>query len=73
MARGRARLETYTVMHDRKGPAYAIVFGLLEDGSRCIANTPADPGLLREMTERDFLGAPGIVSHDDGLNLFTPD
>ena len=73
VAQGPARIETYTVMHDRKGPSYAIVYGRLEDGSRFIANTPDDPDLLAEMEARDYLGAPGQASHSDGLNLFVPD
>jgi acetyl-CoA C-acetyltransferase len=72
LANGPASVETYTVMHDRKGPAYAILFGRLGDGRRFIANTPADAGLLREMVERDMLDAAGKVRHEDGRNIFTP-
>lgn len=72
-ANGKGTIETYTVMHDRKGPAYAILFGRLEDGSRFIANTPDDPALLRDMTERDYLGLSGRVSSADGINSFVPD
>ena len=73
VAAGRGKIETYTVMHDRNGPSYAILFGRLQDNSRFIANTPDDDGLLRDMTDRDYLGAAGTVSHDDGLNIFMPD
>lgn len=72
-ADGAATIETYTVMHDRKGPSFGILFGRLEDGSRFIANTPDDVGLLAEMSERDYLGAGGRVRSEDGLNVFTPD
>jgi acetyl-CoA C-acetyltransferase len=48
------------------------MFGRLGDGRRFIANTPADAGLLREMVERDMLGAAGKVAHEDGRNIFTP-
>jgi acetyl-CoA C-acetyltransferase len=71
-ANGPASVETYTVMHERKGPAYAILFGRLGDGRRFIANTPADQGLLREMVERDMVGAGGQVTHQDGRNVFVP-
>ena len=71
-ANGRATVETYTVMHDRKGPSYAILFGRLGDGRRFIANTPEDPGLLCEMVERDMIGAGGQVTHRDRRNLFLP-
>ena len=71
---GPARIETYTVMHDRKGPSFAILFGRLGDGRRFIANTPEDPGLLADMTERDYLDAAGRVATDgDGVAVFTPD
>lgn len=71
-ANGNAHVETYTVMHDRKGPSYAIVFARLGDGRRCIANTPDDPALLHAMVSEEFLGANGVVSHADGINTFTP-
>jgi acetyl-CoA C-acetyltransferase len=71
-ANGPATVETYTVMHDRKGPSYAILFGRLGDGRRFIANTPEDAGLLRDMVERDMIGAGGRVTHHDGRNLFLP-
>ena len=70
---GRATIETYTVMHDRKGPSYSILFGRLEDGRRFIANTPSDPELLSDMTTRDYMGVAGTVSHADGLATFKPD
>jgi acetyl-CoA C-acetyltransferase len=72
-ANGAATIETYTVMHDRKGPTFGILFGRLGDGSRFIANTPDDPALLATMTEQDYLGAPGTVRSADGINVFTPD
>ncbi|MEQ9125495.1 MAG: acetyl-CoA acetyltransferase [Alphaproteobacteria bacterium] len=70
---GAATIETYTVMHDRKGPSFAILFGRLQDGRRFIANTPDDPALLAEMTRRDYLKAPGKVAvGEDGRAIFTP-
>ena len=69
---GRATIETYTVMHDRKGPSYAILFARDGEGRRFIANTPEDPALLRDMTERDYLGAAGTVATGDGLAVFKP-
>lgn len=72
-ASGPATIETYTVMHDRKGPSFGILFGRLGDGSRFIANTPDDAALLARMTERDYLGASGTVASADGVNIFTPD
>lgn len=72
-ADGPARIETYTVMHDRKGPSYAILYGRLADERRFIANTPDDPALLADMVARDYMEATGRVRHEDGLNVFVPD
>lgn len=70
---GAANVETYAVMHDRKGPSFAILFGRQGDGRRFIANTPDDPALLADMCSRDYLGASGNVSvGDDGIAIFTP-
>lgn len=73
VAEGAATVETYTVMHDRNGPTYSILFGRLGDGRRFMANTPDDPALLADMTRRDYLGARGRVQHADGINTFVPD
>lgn len=71
---GRATIETYTVMHDRKGPSYSILFGRDESDRRFIANTPDDLTILSDMTTRDYLGAAGRVqTNSDGVNIFTPD
>ncbi|MBI07683.1 MAG: acetyl-CoA acetyltransferase [Rhodospirillaceae bacterium] len=72
-ADGKAIIETYTIMHDRKGPSFGILFGRLLDDSRFIANTRSDLGLLADMTVEDYLGAEGKVSNFDGVNIFTPD
>jgi len=72
-ANGNATIETYTIMHDRKGPSFGILFGRLADRSRFIANTPEDNYLMSKMTSEDYLGASGKVKSVDGLNIFTPD
>jgi acetyl-CoA C-acetyltransferase len=70
---GKATVETYTVMHDRKGPSFAILFGRLEDGRRFIANTPDDPTLLADMEKMDALGLIGHVkTNTDGVATFAP-
>ena len=70
---GSARIETYTVMHGRHGPDFAVVFGRLDaDGRRFVANTAQDPAVLHDLQERDSLGRPGSVAHRDGHNLFAP-
>ena len=72
-AEGRASVETYTVMHDRTGPSFGIMFGRLGDASRFIAALPEDRALLSAMTEQDHLGATGRVRSLDGVNRFVPD
>jgi len=70
-AAGEGVVEAYTVMHDRDGePEQGIVVGRLGSGRRFIANTEADPSLLRSMTEREMVGEKGRLSHDlaTGLN-----
>lgn len=70
---GAATIETYTVMHDRKGPAYSVLFGrLIQSGERFIANTPADSVVLADLQEKEGLGRAGTVRHVDGQNIFLP-
>jgi acetyl-CoA C-acetyltransferase len=73
--RGTASIETYTVMHGRAGPEFAVVFGRLDaTGQRFIANLPDDPVGLWELQNRDSIGRRGQVQRaGDGRNLFTPD
>ena len=74
-ANGPATVETYTVIFDRAGePEQGIVIGRLGDGSRFIANTPAEPALLWSMTKEEFVGRQGRVQHDSDTqkNTFTP-
>jgi acetyl-CoA C-acetyltransferase len=72
---GEATVETYTVMHGRDGPEFAVVFGrLTATGQRFIANLPDDPAGLWALQNRDSLGRPGRVQCEaDGRNIFTPD
>jgi len=72
LAQGNAQIESYTVMHDRHGPASAIVIGQLDGGERFIANTAQDPALLREMEQSDWMGQSGRVVNDGQCNLFVP-
>jgi len=70
---GKATIETYTVLHGRQGVERALVIGLLEDGTRFIAETPDDEQTLQQMMEREMLGVTGVVSAGDEKNLFVPD
>ena len=70
---GAATVETYTVMHDRKGPEYGVVVGrLYATGERFIANTPQERAVLEDLQERESIGRPGTVQHRDGRNTFIP-
>ena len=72
-ANGKAIIETYTIMYDRSGPSYGILFGRLDDNSRFIANTIDDKELMLQMTRDDYLGLSGRVKNIDGVNIFIPD
>jgi acetyl-CoA C-acetyltransferase len=72
LAQGSATVETYTVMHDKAGPSGGLLFGRLADGTRFMANTPADRALLEDMEQREFIGVSGRVNHDGRTNVFTP-
>jgi acetyl-CoA C-acetyltransferase len=69
---GNASIETYTVINDREGPSYSILFGRMENGSRFIANTPKSKELMKEMMVSDYLDAKGKVKSNNGLNIFIP-
>jgi acetyl-CoA C-acetyltransferase len=71
---GRARVETYTVVHSKTGPELGIVVGrLTESGVRFIANTPNDPALFADLETRDALGRAGSVSSEGESNIFVPE
>ena len=72
LADGVAHLETYTVVHDAKGPTGAVVIGRLSGGERFIANTPPDAALLADMQVADCLGRAGRVHNDGERNTFVP-
>jgi acetyl-CoA C-acetyltransferase len=70
---GRGSIETYTVLHDRQGLVRGLVIGRLEQGTRFLAETPADTETLQAMMTQEMLGRAGTVSSVDGKNLFVPD
>ena len=69
---GNASIETYTIINDRKGPSFSIVFGRMDNGNRFIANTIKSNQLLSSMMTNDYLGAKGKVISNNGLNIFIP-
>lgn len=72
-ANGKGTIETYTVVHDRNGPMLGIIIGRLEDGSRFVANTPAEKAVLGDLMAHEGLKRTGTVRHEAGKNIFTPD
>jgi len=71
--KGEATIETYAVLHDKKGPERGVLFGrLLNTGERFVANTPSDAATLANLQTQESIGLSGIVSQVDGLNIFVP-
>jgi acetyl-CoA C-acetyltransferase len=66
---GPAKIETYTVVHDRAGYRLGIVIGRDAQGRRFVANTDSDPAVLAELESREGVGRPGRVRHDRERNL----
>jgi acetyl-CoA C-acetyltransferase len=71
-ASGPARIETYTVLHDREGAAAEAVLAVrLEDGSRTFATLDADADVLAVLERDEMVGAPGLVRTEaQGRNRF---
>ncbi len=67
---GRATIETYTVVTDRKDRRFGIVVGRLGDGRRFLSNTPDDAATLGRMMTEEMLGRPGMVTATADNNLF---
>ena len=72
IAEGKCKVETYTVVHSRKGPDKGIIIGRLFDGTRFIANSERDPVSLSYISENDMLNTSGVVSNDGKRNIFKP-
>jgi len=73
-AEGRGVIETYTVVHDYDGaPEMGIVLGRLEDGRRFLANTPHDRSLLEGLMTEEAIGRSGMLTYEDGRQIFAPD
>ena len=70
---GPARIETFTVLHDREGvPMRGLVVGRLDDGRRFLAATPDDPDVLAGLEAREAIGLRGRVTTHDGTGCFDP-
>ena len=49
------------------------MIGLLDDGTRFIAETPDDEKMLSQIMSQEMIGTAGIVSTGDDKNLFVPE
>ncbi len=70
LVEGSGTIATYTVVHGREGPTYAIAIGGLPDGQRFIARSD-DPATLAAMEATDPLGSRVSLSNDGARNAFT--
>ncbi|MGX7952885.1 acetyl-CoA acetyltransferase [Tsuneonella sp. HG249] len=70
LVEGGGTIETYTVVHGREGPTYAVVIGSLTDGRRFIARSD-EPATLAAMEAEDPLGRQVALSNDGERNAFT--
>jgi acetyl-CoA C-acetyltransferase len=70
LVEGSGTIETYTVVHGREGPTYAIAVGSLPGGRRFIARSD-DPATLAAMEASDPLGRQAALSNDGARNAFT--
>jgi acetyl-CoA C-acetyltransferase len=66
---GRATVETYTVVTDRRGKRFGIVVGRDAEGRRFLAHTPDDDATLDRMMREEMLGRAGEVVPGP-VNLF---
>jgi len=66
---GRARVETYTVVTDRKGKRFGIIVGSDAQNRRFLANTPDDDATLDWVMREDMLERAGEVTPGP-TNLF---
>jgi acetyl-CoA C-acetyltransferase len=67
---GRAKVETYTVITDRKGKRFGLIVGRLDNNNRFLANTPDDDATLNRMMREEMIGREGQVSVEGPHNLF---
>ncbi len=72
---GRAKIETYTVVHGRENFMLGIVIGRDEQNRRFVAQTPTDPETLSSLETSEGVGRLGTVepAPSGGKNLFRLD
>jgi acetyl-CoA C-acetyltransferase len=67
---GPAKVETYSVITDRKGKRFGLIVGRAQNNYRFLANTPDDDATLDRMMREEILGREGLVSQEGPINLF---
>ncbi|HKV00348.1 MAG TPA: hypothetical protein VJR58_33925 [Vineibacter sp.] len=68
---GPVTVETYTVVHSKTGPQYAVAIGKNSAGARVIARTPeGDTASAKHVHEADFLGRCIDVAATGNINVF---
>jgi acetyl-CoA C-acetyltransferase len=60
-------------VHGRAGVERALVIGLMDCGTRFIAETPSDEQTLQQMMSGEMIGVSGVVTGGEEKNLFVPD
>lgn len=66
---GTGTIETFTVVHDKGVPAFAILIGRLNaDGNRFLAQIHENPGALIDVP---VIGRPAVVRPTDTVNIAT--
>lgn len=65
---GQGTVETYTVVHHRGVPAFALLIGRLDDGARFLAQVHEDPGSLIDVA---VIGRRVQVKPGDTVNIAT--
>ncbi|MBI1239625.1 MAG: acetyl-CoA acetyltransferase [Alphaproteobacteria bacterium] len=68
--KGEGKVETYTVVTDRKGQRFGIIVGRDAADARFLAKVE-DEALIARMFEEEMLGRPVSVAHTGGLNIAT--
>lgn len=64
------KLETFTVIHGRKGPSHAICFGRTSAGNRFVATSNAKDVIEKLQGETLPIGAPITVTSEGEVNTF---
>jgi acetyl-CoA C-acetyltransferase len=72
-ATGSARIETYTVVHDKDGaPVRGIVVARTDDGRRVLANAAPERAVLESLETAEGVGRRGTVTGGGAVPRFEP-